>query len=1018
MKKHLVLALLLCGTSFLSAQRAPAPLQRSAGGFTYTTFENGDRIPDYSYCGYELSEKEIPTVPNKIFVPLQQGDATAVIQGAIDRVSAMPPDADGFRGAVLLDKGTYEIAGELFIRTSGVVLRGAGFDTDGTILLATGNARETVVSVWGKNDLQPGDTLRITDEYVPLNGRTLTVNDASGLKPGDRIMIRRIGAPAWIVKLGSGGERPGNLDLHFDRTVTAVRGNTITIDIPLTNSIARKDGGGTVIPYTWPGRIGRVGVEFLSIKSRYDESNPKDEEHAWWGVSMQDVENGWVRQMRFYHLAGSAVILGDRTSKITVEDCLSREPVSEIGGGRRYTFSTLGQQTLFPRVHSEKRDHGFIVGRLATGPNAFIQCKAESPYSFSGALENWSTGTLFDIVYINGNQLGFQNREGDGNRAGWTGANGLFWNCQASVLLNYQPPTAYNWAFGCWAQFKGGRTHEENSHISPRSFFYAQLAQRLGRDVSAQGRVMPLAGESSTSPSMELARKLTMEALEPVPTLYEWIKKAEMPAEARYSAAIPVYEAPESSVTARQPVPFGITNGWLVQDDRVITGRMQEVRWWSGSDKPVGLKGATPHITRYVPGRVGPGLTDDLDEMTDLMVKRNVAVTDFMYALWYDRRRDDHERFRRMDGEVWTPLYELPFARSGQERAWDGLSRYDLTRFNNWYFKRLAEYARLGSEKGLVLINQHYHQHNILEAGAHYADFPWRPANNINKTPFVEPVHYAADKRIFYDKQFYDIGDPAYAALHKGYIRHQLDNFPIGSGVIHSTSAEYTGPFHFVKFWLETVREWETEDGHNALVALSATKDVQDAVLADPELKKAVDVIDIRYWSEGENGFNAPPGGVHLAPRQHVRIGSGGKSGRVTAGSVYRAVRRYREENPGKAVIYNSTGAPQYGWAVFMAGGSLAAIPRVEEPGFAQAASAMSPEGASEDYYLLSEPGEAYIVYPNAEKAEINLPATKRSYEVIRIDTRSGKTENRATVRSSNGRLKVSAGQGEVLWIR
>ena len=52
------------------------------------------------------------------------------------------------------------------------------------------------------------------------------------------------------------------------------------------------------------------------------------------------------------------------------------------------------------------------------------------------------------------------------------------------------------------------------------------------------------------------------------------------------------------------------------------------------------------------------------------------------YGLWYDRRRDDHERIRRMDGEVWPPFYELPFARSGKETAWDGLSKYDLTKYN------------------------------------------------------------------------------------------------------------------------------------------------------------------------------------------------------------------------------------------------------------------------------------------------------------------------------------------------
>lgn len=1004
--------------ALLPAQKPAAPISRNGGQLTYAAAENGDRIPDYSFCGYALSERDIPLVPNKIFVRHTAGDATALIQSAIDYVSGLKPGADGFRGAVLLDRGTFEVAGELFIRTSGVVLRGSGFGEGGTTLYATGNARETLVTVKGRHDLTPGDTVRITTAYVSLNAQSFEVSSTAGLKAGSRIRVRRIGSPEWIAQLGTGGERPGNLDLVFDRTVTGIRGNTISIDVPLTNAIAESDGGGTVIPYTWPGRIENIGVEFLNIVSRYDESNPKDEEHAWYGVNMQDVENAWVRQVTFKHLAGSAVVLQDRTSKITVRDCISLEPVSEIAGGRRYTFYTMGQQTLFQHCFSEYGYHDFIVGNTTPGPNAFVQCRAEEPHSFSGALGNWVTGLLLDDVYINGQMLGFQNRDGNGNRAGWTGANSLMWNCQASVILNYSPPTASNWAFGCWGQFPVmGLMYDENAHISPRSLFYTQLAERLGRSVSVQGRVMPMGGESSSSPSMEMAARLTQEALQPLQTLLDWIQQAEMPQTARIVAGVPDQSVlPKTKIAAELSRPFAVENGWLTWGGAVLTGRTQDVRWWNGSDKPVGVQQATNHITRYVPGRTGFGLTDDLDEMTDGMVAGNVSVTDFKYALWYDRRRDDHERFRRMDGEVWAPFYELPFARSGRGRAWDGLSRYDLTRYNNWYFKRLAEYTCLGGTKGLVLFNQHYQQHNILEAGAHYADFPWRPANNINGTPFVEPVNYAADKRIFYDQQFYDVSDPAYAALHKAYIRRQLDNFPEESGVVHATSAEYTGPFHFVKFWLETIGEWERETGKNALVALSATKDVQDQVLADASLAAVVDLIDIRYWSEGEEGFDAPPGGAHLAPRQHVRIKSGGKSGPITERSVYRAVRRYREANPGKAVAYNSTNYPQMAWAAFMAGGSMAGIPRVEADGFLQAAAGMTPTDASEGCFLLSGHNGS-VVYPLADQT-VSLLSTGGHQEVVRIDARSGKVLERSRVRISGGKLSLSVKRGEVVWVR
>src|SRR5678816_3368642 len=120
-----------------------------------------------------------------------------------------------------------------------------------------------------------------------------------------------------------------------------------------------------------------------------------------------------------------------------------------------------------------------------------------------------------------------------------------------------------------------------------------------------------------------------------------------------------------------------------------------------------------------------------------------------------------------MNGEVWPPFYEQPFARSGTGKAWDGLSRYDLTKFNPWYFARLKEFADLAGRKGLVLVQQMYFQHNVLEAGAHWADFPWRPANCLQETGFPEPPVYVGEKRVFAAKALCDAPHPARGDLHR-----------------------------------------------------------------------------------------------------------------------------------------------------------------------------------------------------------------------------------------------------------
>ena len=101
----------------------------------YTPDSLGNRIPDFSYCGYRAGTEAIPDVPIQVVVNTQKGDVTNRIQAAIDYVATLPLDKNVFRGAVLLEKGTFEVAGQLTISTSGVVLRGSGMGENGTTIV-------------------------------------------------------------------------------------------------------------------------------------------------------------------------------------------------------------------------------------------------------------------------------------------------------------------------------------------------------------------------------------------------------------------------------------------------------------------------------------------------------------------------------------------------------------------------------------------------------------------------------------------------------------------------------------------------------------------------------------------------------------------------------------------------------------------------------------------------------------------------------------------------------------------
>ena len=898
----------------------------------------GNRIPDFSYCGYRASNVPIPNVGVKLVVPPPVGDATEWIQEAIDQIARLPIDKNGFRGAILLQSGDYKVYGSLRIATSGIVLRGSGTGEGGTRLIAAGKDRRTLIRIEGTGNWQPmSDTLHIADSNVPVGAMELIITGNHSLNADDRIIVVRPSTQEWIDVLGTGhfgggitalGWKPGEHNIYWDRTVVSVNGNRITFDAPITTALDKRFGGGYIIPYSWEGRITNVGVENIQFVSEYDIHNPKDEAHSWMAITIDRAADVWVRNMTFKHLAGSAVFVLETSKRITVENCKYLSPVSEIGGQRRNAFLTMGQQCLFQRLYSEYGYHDFALGHCAPGPNAFVQCHAHLPYSFSGSIGSWASGVLFDMVNIDGGALRYANLSQDNHGAGWNVANSVFWQCSSSRLECYAPPTAMNWSFGTWSEFLGdGYWENSNNHIQPRSLFYSQLEKRLGENYIDRSDLILITTNPTSSPTIAQAQDLTQITKEPAITLYDWIDqviaKNPIPTDASQAKKITAADinARQNAQTVRQTIPLMIENGRLVRNHQLQTGNKHNVRWWSGSLRPKYLNTATPHVTRFVPGRTGTGLTDDIDSVVQWMKRGNIIALDHNYGLWYERRRDDHERIRRMDGNVWAPFYEQPFARSGQGTAFDGLSKYDLTQYNHWYWMRLKQFADAADEHGLILFHQNYFQHNIIEAGAHWTDFPWRTENNINNTGFPEPPNYAGDKRIFMAEQFYDVTHPFRRELHRAYIRQCLENFRDNRSVIQFISEEFTGPLHFVEFWLDVIAEWKNETGCRPLIALSATKDVQDAILSDPVRSKIVDIIDIRYWHYRADGtLYAPEGGLNLAPRQHARVTA---PGRVSAESVFRAVNEYRTKYPEKAVLYYSEGYQQYGQAVFEAGGSL-----------------------------------------------------------------------------------------------
>jgi hypothetical protein len=407
--------------------------------------------------------------------------------------------------------------------------------------------------------------------------------------------------------------------------------------------------------------------------------------------AMNHVEDAWVRRVTTRHFVSSAVRADQRARRITVEDRRSESPVSEPGGYRRQSFLVYGQQVLVHRCHSEAGMKDFATGLLAAGPNVFLDCDASGSLGASEAFEGWAAGVQYERVHVPDSRLRLLLDQDRAQAAGWTAANSLIWNSTAHTVDVLGPPGAPN--------FKVQSSH---------SLFEAKLAAR-GLHLSTPSDRTPLVSDLRA------------------PNFYD--------------------------ITVKKPVelpqhPFDMVNGRFVADGKVAWRESQNEAWWrDDTSSATAAQSTGSSISRFMPGQVGPGMTEDLPDFIHKLKQRGTVSTSVGPGLCYEHRRDAHTVIHQPNGDVWAPFYEMPWARSGKGTAWGGLSLFDVSRYNPWYFERHREFIRLAGQEGLIVYVNLYDNHDVLEIGPHWIDFPWRPANNINDTGLPEPPPFKANNR-------------------------------------------------------------------------------------------------------------------------------------------------------------------------------------------------------------------------------------------------------------------------------
>lgn len=518
MRQAFLIFLTLLGTQLVMGQSWQSQLvwEDAEGRLQYSHCDKGYLLPDFSHAGYKGGGIDLPQMNVVKTIEPIAGDNTAHIQAAINEVGTRTANTKGLRGALLLKAGAYEIHGTLRMPFSGMVMRGEGDGDDpalNTVLLAKGNTphqRDVLVvgnsskSNW--NSQISGSKSNITSELVPVGTHSFEVEAASLFSVGDQIIIYHPCTQEWLEAIDFGGVSDPNelwsvnqFPIVYNRYITAIENNTLTVDAPLFYSLDKNLAPSYIYKPNMSGTVYNVGIENLRI--HIETLGGTDENHAWQAVRFKSCENAWAKDCSFVHFGQSGIIT-EATSRSTFLNCRALDPVAIITGERMYNFNTylFSQLNLFEDCYARNGRHNYISnGTSTTSGNVFLNSISDGAHSVNEGHRHWTSGMLFDGHEERNLRrdfvLGLYNRVDAGTGHGWSAVHSVLWNCDVTsdgIITLHEPPTAQNYAIGCRAKTITGRPYSSidfplgyvegtnQPGLYPESLYLAQLSDRKG----------------------------------------------------------------------------------------------------------------------------------------------------------------------------------------------------------------------------------------------------------------------------------------------------------------------------------------------------------------------------------------------------------------------------------------------------------------------------------------------------------------------------------------------------------
>jgi hypothetical protein len=480
---------LAAGAAVICGQSSEWVKMTSGGRLEYRTTARGDRIMDFSFAGYGGGGVAIPTVPAAQTLKPEPGDNSARIQAAIDAASASG-------GAVVLEPGSYDVERTVTIAASGVVLRGSGSGEGGTTIRLTGKPHR-FLAIRGAGAWEAaGNSAAITDVYVPSGADSFHVGEAARFHVGDTVLVRRPVTEAWVHFMGMDTlVRDGKPQtwikagtfIRTDRTIRAIDGDRITLDVPLSDSIDLKylnSPGASLVAYTFPGRISKVGLEHLRIESPVLDVPISEGQYT--AFQIDAAIDAWARDIAIQETQ-NGIVIGPAAKRVTLDQVRVAHTASHTGSAAPADFSLSGTQVLVSRC-GVKGEGTWPVVTQATVTGPIVVLDFESNERGVSPHQRWATGLLVDRSTFTGSTerapgIAFSNRKTAGSGHGWDVGWAVAWNVRSAFLQIEQPPGAINWCIGCTGKpvRSDGTIDSLNQEVQPGSLYLAQLRERLGQ---------------------------------------------------------------------------------------------------------------------------------------------------------------------------------------------------------------------------------------------------------------------------------------------------------------------------------------------------------------------------------------------------------------------------------------------------------------------------------------------------------------------------------------------------------